>query len=111
MKVLLAMAAATGIAAFALSTGLVAAQPDEDVPGMDYNAVSGKPCQVQETHDGPTYVFGRCANGELSACHYNPVADTDLWDGPLSGSMQSVQQNRVAVHRVGFTRHRVWAVT
>ncbi|GFG75914.1 hypothetical protein [Mycobacterium botniense] len=53
-------------------------QYDGDVPGMNYDASLGAPCDSWER-----YVFGRGPNGEAEACHFIPnqfpAVSTGFW--------------------------------
>jgi hypothetical protein len=53
----------TAMAAAAICTAPIAAA--DDVPGMDYNAVRGAPCQTNGS-----FIFGRGPSGETLACAY-----------------------------------------
>jgi hypothetical protein len=62
---------------------------DGDVPGMNYDASQGAPCDNYER-----FIFGRTSNGQAEACHFIinqfPAAQSGYWviTYPLYGVQQ-----------------------
>jgi hypothetical protein len=84
---------AAAIAGAAISTAPAAAGDnghyDSDVPGMNYDAALGAPCDNMDR-----FVYGRGPGGEALACHWIPnqwpPVDTGFWvtSYPLYGIQQ-----------------------
>ncbi|WP_134427967.1 hypothetical protein [Mycobacterium ulcerans] len=92
IRELLAAAAITG-AAIGVAPVAVADQPhyEGDVPGMNYDASLGAPCDNYER-----FIFGRGTSGQAEACHFPPpnqfpAATTGYWviSFPLYGVQQT----------------------
>ncbi|ORA84629.1 hypothetical protein K3U93_12865 [Mycobacterium malmoense] len=91
IRELLAVAAIAG-GAISVAPG-AAADPhyDGDVPGMNYQASLGAPCDNYER-----FIFGRGPSGQAEACHFPPpnqfpAATTGYWviSYPLHGVQQA----------------------
>lgn len=92
IRELLAAAAITG-AAIGVAPVAVADQPhyEGDVPGMNYDASLGAPCDNYER-----FIFGRGTSGQAEACHFPPpnqfpATTTGYWviSYPLYGVQQT----------------------
>ncbi|BBY08836.1 hypothetical protein [Mycobacterium noviomagense] len=76
----LVIAAAVSGAALAVAPAAVADQQryNGDVPGMNYDASLGAPCDNYER-----FIFGRGPDGQAEACHFIthqfPTAETGYW--------------------------------
>jgi hypothetical protein len=90
IRELLIAAAITGTAV-SLAPAAVAdpGNYDGDVPGMNYAALLGAPCDNYER-----FIFGRGPNGQAEACHFIvnqfPAAQSGFWviSYPLNGVQQ-----------------------
>src|ERR1700719_1356853 len=64
---------------------------DGDVPGMNYDATAGAPCDNYER-----FIFGRGPGGQAEACHFIvnqfPAAQTGQW--VISYKLYGVQRGR-----------------
>ena len=88
IRELLATAAITGVA---IGLAPCAAAYEGDVPGMNYQASLGAPCDNYER-----FIFGRGPSGQAEACHFPPpnqfpAATTGYW--VISYPLFGVQQN------------------
>lgn len=95
IRELLTASAITGLAAGVAP--VASADPghwEGDVPGMNYYALLGAPCDNYER-----FIFGRGPSGQAEACHFPPpnqfpAATTGYW--VISYPLYGVQQNGAA---------------
>ena len=90
-ELLAATAVATGVAGTMIGVAPVAAAYEGDVPGMNFQASLGAPCDNYER-----FIFGRGPSGQAEACHFPPpnqfpAATIGYWviSYPLYGVQQA----------------------
>ena len=91
IRELLTAAAITGLVVSAAPVAAADPHYDGDVPGMNYQASLGAPCDNYER-----FIFGRGMSGQAEACHFPPpnqfpAATTGYW--VISYQLYGVQQN------------------
>ena len=90
IRELFTVAAITGSAIGVAPCAAADSHYDGDVPGMNYQASLGAPCDNYER-----FIFGRGASGQAEACHFPPpnqfpAATTGYW--VISYALYGVQQ-------------------